>query len=157
MAEPLIATLDLPDARATEALGRQLARHLPGNTRGFMILLEGDLGAGKSTLARAVLRALGHKGPVPSPTYTLVEPYTIGGRTVYHVDLYRLSGGDELPYLGWTEMDDGLMLVEWPERAPSLAARGDVIVRLRYRGAGRAAELVAQSPRGRALMRPVMS
>ncbi|HEX2138540.1 MAG TPA: tRNA (adenosine(37)-N6)-threonylcarbamoyltransferase complex ATPase subunit type 1 TsaE [Woeseiaceae bacterium] len=157
MAESLTATLDLPDARATEALGQQLARHLPEDTRGFMILLEGELGSGKSTLARAMLRALGHRGPVPSPTYTLVEPYTIGGRTVYHVDLYRLTDGGELPYLGWTEMDDGLMLVEWPERAPSLAARGDLIVRLRYLGTGRAAEVVAQSPRGRALLRPVMS
>ena len=153
----MTATLDLPDARATEALGRQLARHLPEDTRGFMILLEGDLGSGKSTLARAVLRALGHTGPVPSPTYTLVEPYTISGRAVYHVDLYRLTDGSELPYLGWTEIDDGLLLVEWPERAPSLAGRGDLIVRLRYRGAGRAAELLAQSPGGRALMRSVMS
>ncbi len=156
MAEPLTAALDLPDARATEALGRRLARHLPEDTGGFMILLEGDLGAGKSTLARALLRALGHAGPVPSPTYTLVEPYAIGGRTVYHVDLYRLTGGAELPYLGWSDMEDGLVLVEWPERVPSLASRADLIVRLRYRGAGRAAELVAPSPSGFQAVRSVM-
>ena len=153
MAEPLTATRDLPDVQATEALGRRLAESLPDDTRGFTILLEGDLGAGKSTLARALLRALGHPGPVPSPTYTLVEPYTIGERTVYHVDLYRLTDGGELSYLGWADMDDGLVLVEWPERVPALASRADLTVRLRYRGDGRAAELVAHTPRAIALIR----
>lgn len=154
MPESLSFKLELPDAPATEALGQQLAAHLPADTRGFAILLEGDLGAGKSTLARALLRALGHAGPVPSPTYTLVEPYAIGGRTVYHVDLYRLTGGGELPYLGWADLDDGLVLVEWPERVPALASRADVAVRLEYRDAGRAAEVVALSPRG---LEPVRS
>lgn len=153
MAEPVTATLDLPDAKATEALGCRLAQGLPDDTRGFTILLEGELGSGKSTLARALLRALGHEGAVPSPTYTLVEPYTLGGRTVYHVDLYRLRDGGELPYLGWADMDDGLVLVEWPERVPALASRADLTVRLRYRGDGRAAELAAHTPRGAALIR----
>ncbi len=155
MAEPLNVKRELPDAAATEALGCELAAQLPADTRGFMILLEGDLGAGKSTLARALLRALGHAGPVPSPTYTLVEPYAIAGRTVYHVDLYRLTGGGELPYLGWADLDDGLVLVEWPEREPALASRADVAVRLQYRGAGRAAEVVALSPRGLGPVRSV--
>lgn len=153
MAEPVTATRDLPDAQATEALGRRLAEALPDDTRGFTILLEGDLGAGKSTLARALLRALGHAGPVPSPTYTLVEPYTIGERTVYHVDLYRVTDGGELPYLGWADLDDGLVLVEWPERVPAVAARADLTVRLRYRGDGRTAELVAHTPRAATLIR----
>lgn len=156
MAESLTGTLELPDAQATEALGRALARHLPDDTRGFTILLQGDLGAGKSTLARALLRALGHDGAVPSPTYTLVEPYAIGGRTVYHVDLYRLTGGGELPYLGWSDLDDGLVLVEWPERVPALASRADVTVRLRYQGSGRAAEIEAHNPRGLESVRPVL-
>lgn len=153
MAEPVTATLDLPDVQATEALGCRLAQGLPDDIRGFMILLEGELGAGKSTLARALLRALGHEGAVPSPTYTLVEPYTLGRRTVYHVDLYRLRDGGELPYLGWADMHDGLVLVEWPERVPALASRADLTVRLRYRGNGRTAELAAQTPRGAALIR----
>ena len=153
MAEPVTATRDLPDVQATEALGRGLAEALPRDTRGFTILLEGDLGAGKSTLARALLRTLGHAGPVPSPTYTLVEPYTIGERTVYHVDLYRLRDGGELPYLGWADMDDGLVLVEWPERVPALASRADLTVRMRYQGDGRAAELVAHTRRAAALIR----
>jgi tRNA threonylcarbamoyladenosine biosynthesis protein TsaE len=157
MAEPLSAAVELANARATEALGGRLARNLPADTRGWTILLQGELGAGKSTLARAMLRALGHRGPVPSPTYTLVEPYDIAGRTVYHVDLYRLSDGGELPYLGWSDMDDGLMLIEWPERVPSLERRADVSVRLQYRGAARTAELAALSPRGLSALRPVIS
>jgi tRNA threonylcarbamoyladenosine biosynthesis protein TsaE len=155
--QSLTARLDLPDVGATEALGRELAGRLPADTAGWTILLEGDLGSGKSTLARALLRALGHEGPVPSPTYTLVEPYDIDGRPVYHVDLYRLSDGSELPYLGWTDLDDGLRLIEWPERVPSLAAGADAAIRLRYRGAGRAAELSALSRRGLCLLRPVIS
>lgn len=145
--------VDLPDALATGMLGRQLAGRLPADTRGWMILLQGELGSGKSTLARAMLHALGHEGPVPSPTYTLVEPYDAAGRLIYHVDLYRLSDDSDLPYLGWTDMDDGLMLVEWPERAPSLESQADVTIRLRYRGAGRSAELVPLSRRGEALVR----
>lgn len=157
MAESLTTEVALPDAAATESLGRRLAARLPADTRGWIVLLEGELGAGKSTLARALLHALGHTGPVPSPTYTLVEPYELGGRQVYHVDLYRLTGPHELAALGWSELDDGLLLIEWPERAPSLAQRADLCIRLRYAGTGRTAELCARSPRGARLLDPVMS
>jgi tRNA threonylcarbamoyladenosine biosynthesis protein TsaE len=132
-------SLDLPDVAATEALGRRLAAALPLNTSGWMILLEGDLGTGKSTLARALLRGLGFDGTVPSPTYTLVEPYDIHGRVVYHVDLYRISGESELPFLGWTDLTHGLMLIEWPERVPGLRDRADVSIRLDVDGSGRKA------------------
>ena len=97
----------LPDEGATEALAERLAAALPGQTAGLTLLLRGDLGAGKSTFARALIRSLGHSGPVPSPTYTLVEPYDLPGGMVYHVDLYRVSSEDELRYLGWTELDEG--------------------------------------------------
>lgn len=156
MVEPLSVRVELPDPAATEALGRRLASLLPADSRGWTILLQGELGSGKSTLARALLSALGHAGPVPSPTYTLVEPYDIDGRVVYHVDLYRVSDTGELPYLGWSDMDDGLMLVEWPERAPSLAARADLAVALRYRGTGREATLSGSSARGAGLIDRVM-
>lgn len=140
--------MDLPDARATESLGRELAALLPADTRGWSVLLKGDLGSGKSTVARAMLREFGHNGPVPSPTYTLVEPYEIADRLVYHVDLYRLSGEGDLPYLGWTDMEDGLMLIEWPERAPLLENQADICLRLAFCGAGREALLVGLSGRG---------
>jgi tRNA threonylcarbamoyladenosine biosynthesis protein TsaE len=112
-----------------------------------MILLEGDLGSGKSTLARALLHGLGFDGPVPSPTYTLVEPYDVHGRTVYHVDLYRISGESELPFLGWTDLRDGLMLIEWPERAPGLHREADLVIRLDFADSGRNARITAMTER----------
>ena len=115
-------------------------------------MLEGDLGAGKSTFARALITAMGHTGTVPSPTYTLVEPYQLAGRIVYHVDLYRVADEEELRYLGWNELENGLRLVEWPDRAPGLAAGADLQVRLDYAGLARDAEISGLSSRGRAIV-----
>jgi tRNA threonylcarbamoyladenosine biosynthesis protein TsaE len=148
-------SLILPDAEATESLAATLARALPEDAGGWTILLEGELGAGKSTFARAMLKALGHEGTVPSPTYTLVEPYTFPNYTVYHIDLYRIESADELEFLGWTDLQDGLKLIEWPERAPQLGREADIRVRLRYDGAGRAAELEGLTVRGTAAVASV--
>ena len=141
----------LPDATATEQLAAKFAAALPDSLSGWMILLEGELGAGKSTFARAMLHAMGFTGTVPSPTYTLVEPYNIAENSIYHIDLYRISSTDELEYLGWTDMQDGLMLIEWPERIPGLVEDADVIVKLRYAGAGRDAEVSGISERAERL------
>ncbi len=138
----------LENPAATTRLGRILAAALPEDVRGWTFLLHGELGVGKSALARAFLHALGHEGPVPSPTYTLVEPYELPGLNVYHVDLYRIGDADELRYLGWNELDAGLRLVEWAERAPGLAAAADVDIRLEYKGVGRMASLRPLSSRG---------
>lgn len=140
--------VELPDASATERLGRALAEALPGDAAGWTVLLNGQLGAGKSTLVRAYLHARGHTGPVPSPTYTLVEPYEFPGLSVYHVDLYRVGDPEELRYLGFDELGTGLRLVEWPDRAPGLAEAADLDIRLDYRGSGRVARLEALSERG---------
>ena len=140
-------TLDLPDVAATGALGRALAAALAQPLAGWMILLEGELGSGKTTLARALLRALGHEGAVPSPTYTLVEPYELPGGRIYHVDLYRIVDESELPYLGLEEFGDGLCLVEWPQRAPALSRAADLRIRLACAGAGRSATLERLSER----------
>lgn len=142
----------LGDAEATAALAAQLNAVLPADTAGWTLLLEGELGAGKSTFARALVRAMGHRGAVPSPTYTLIEPYELPGRMVYHVDLYRVASEEELRYLGWTEIDDGLSLVEWPERAPDLLSSADLRLALSYADSGRDAELSALSPRGTELL-----
>jgi tRNA threonylcarbamoyladenosine biosynthesis protein TsaE len=141
----------LPDEPATAALAGRVARLLPGDITGWTLLLEGNLGTGKSTFARGFLRALGHRGPVPSPTYTLVEPYRLARGNVYHVDLYRVSSVEELRFLGWTELDDGLRLVEWPERAPDLAASADLRLCFDYEGSGRRVTLEGLSARGEAL------
>ena len=141
-------SLNLPDAEATASLATALASALPADAGGWTILLHGELGAGKSTFARAMLRSLGHEGLVPSPTYTLVEPYTLPDFSVYHIDLYRVNSVDELEFLGWSDLQDGLKLVEWPERAPRLLKLADIQIELRYEGEGRAADLKGLSERG---------
>jgi tRNA threonylcarbamoyladenosine biosynthesis protein TsaE len=143
----------LPDSAATEALGAQLApllRQRPGG----MIWLEGDLGAGKTTLARALLRALGVQGAVRSPTYTLVEPYELeGGLRILHLDLYRLAEPEELYGLG--VFDDAppaaWWLVEWPQRGQGVLPAPDLHLRLATDGEGRRAELELPAAWGAAL------
>jgi len=150
--ESLIQVVPLPDVAATEALGGALAQALPADSRGLSILLQGELGSGKSTLARAMLRALGHDGSVPSPTYTLVEPYNFAEYVAYHIDLYRISDPEELEFLGWSDLEDGLRLIEWPERVPGLLRQADLLIRLTYEGSGRAAKLSGLSARGNRLL-----
>lgn len=133
-------------------IARDLAAH-----EGFLgIALQGDLGAGKTTFARALLRGLGYQGRVPSPTYTLFEEYQIGDRQIGHLDLYRLGGEDELETLGlrdWLDRPRTWLLVEWPERAPRLAARCDLRLTLAFApGGGRRIRLQAQTPVGEQLL-----
>jgi tRNA threonylcarbamoyladenosine biosynthesis protein TsaE len=145
-------TFSLPEPGATDAFAERLVDALGDRPAGWLIALKGELGAGKSTLARAMLRAYGHDGAVPSPTYTLIEPYSFPGFDAYHVDLYRIADPEELDYLGWSDLSDGLCLVEWPERAPGLEARADLVIELSYAGEGRAAALRAGSDRGAELL-----
>lgn len=148
-------SLDLADETATQALGGALALALDAlgaaGEEGCLILLEGELGAGKTTLVRGLLRAAGHTGPVPSPTYTLVEPYEVGGKPLFHLDLYRIADPEELEYLGWRDMADAVSLVEWPQRAPALVARADLVIRLAHADGGRRAGIEALSATGRVL------
>ena len=144
--------LFLADEAATIEFAGQLLRRLPEKLAGWTLLLSGELGSGKSTFARAIISAAGHDGPVPSPTYTLVEPYSLPRAQIYHVDLYRVSDEEELRYLGWNELDDGFRMVEWPNRAPGLSAQADLELTLTYEGDGRRAELTGLSARGQALL-----
>ena len=143
--------LSLADASATEALANRVATALPDDSAGWLILLQGELGAGKSTLARAMVHSLGHEGAVPSPTYTLVEPYELASGPLYHVDLYRVADVEELEFLGWQDLREGCLLVEWPERAPAIAEQADLRILLEYDGDGRQATLTGISERGEAL------
>lgn len=147
----------LPDEAATRALGRLLA---PGLAPGMVIWLEGDLGAGKTTLARALLRALGYAGPVKSPTYTLVEVYAVSSLYLYHFDFYRLNDPDEFTDAGLDEYfrDDAVCLVEWPEKAGGFLRPADLALRLRFPpgapgGGGRSLDALAFSERGRACLK----
>jgi len=144
-------TLPLPDERATEALGAALARQCPPTA---VIYLEGDLGAGKTTLARGFLRALGHAGRVKSPTYSLLETYdTVSGRA-YHLDLYRLADPEETRWLGLDELETepGMVLVEWPGHGAGGLPAPDLTVALRHAGSGREARLAAHGAAGEALL-----
>ena len=122
----------LPDMAATESLGAQIAAGLaPGDA----VALEGDLGAGKTALARAILRALGVTGAVPSPTFTLVQHYETPQLRISHYDLYRIEAPEELDELGLDEaLSEGALLIEWPERARSRLPADTLRVRLEAAG-----------------------
>ncbi|HHW4678314.1 MAG TPA: tRNA (adenosine(37)-N6)-threonylcarbamoyltransferase complex ATPase subunit type 1 TsaE [Xylella sp.] len=138
----------LTDVAATERLGVVLAHSRP---RRAVLHLQGDIGAGKSTLARALLRALGVKGAIRSPTYTLVERYALAdGGEAWHLDLYRIGHADELDFLGLDEDDVALWLVEWPERGAGVLPSLDLEVALAVDGMGRHVWLRAVSTQGEA-------
>lgn len=136
----------LDDAEATEALGACLARSLPERA---VVYLHGDLGAGKSTLARALLRALGVTGAIRSPTYTLVEPYPLAaGGQALHLDLYRIGNPGELEFLGLDPQEARLWLVEWPERGQGALPPADLDIELAVEDDGRRCLLRARSDNG---------
>jgi tRNA threonylcarbamoyladenosine biosynthesis protein TsaE len=141
----------LHDEAGTLALGASLARAL---APGLTIHLHGDLGAGKTTLTRALLHAAGHAGHVRSPTYTLAEPYNIqlGGQAVeiIHFDLYRLASPEEFLDAGFREhfREDTICIVEWPEKAEGVLPAPDIKVLLSISGDGRDIELQGLSEQG---------
>ena len=132
--------LRLADAEATGALARGLAASRPAHA---VVWLQGGLGAGKSTLARAFLRELGVTGAIRSPTYTLVERYAIPGGEAAHLDLYRLADAGELDFLALDALaaDATLWLVEWPERGAGALPRADLRIALAIDGEARTAAL----------------
>lgn len=134
-----------------EALGGRLATALAA---GGVVHLHGDLGAGKTTLVRGLLRALGHEGSVRSPTYTLLETYARDGLRVHHLDLYRLSDPEELEYIGIRELfePDALCLIEWPEKGAGYLPTPDLALRIAIVGDGRELEAQACSARGGAML-----
>ncbi len=143
--------LALVDAAATEALGMALARAFPGAERRFAVLyLEGELGAGKTTCARSLLRGLGVVGLIRSPTFTLVEAYRLGALTCVHVDLYRLQGPVEVDELGLRDyLTPGcLLLIEWPEKGGHAVPAADLTLTLQYAHSGRRGALQAHTEFG---------
>lgn len=137
----------LADESSHVAFGEALGRVFAGLGR---IYLEGELGAGKTTLTRGILRAYGYKGAVKSPTYTLIEPYELEGRRIYHLDLYRLSDPEELEFIGGRDVldDDALCLVEWPSRGEGWLPQADLTIHLTVASTGRLATLEGHSQRG---------
>lgn len=143
--------IELPDPEATLAWSRLLgARLWPG----AILFLSGTLGAGKTSLCQGILSTLGHAGPVKSPTYTLVEPYTLTRGNVYHFDLYRLADPEELEWIGGRDYFDGesICLIEWPERGAGALPAPDLTLTLELAGSGRTLLIAAGSERARALL-----
>jgi tRNA threonylcarbamoyladenosine biosynthesis protein TsaE len=141
---------DLPDSAATESLGAALAHAFTASRTGAVLFLRGELGSGKTTCARSLLHALGVTAIVRSPTYTLVDTYTVGDLNCVHVDLYRLRSSAEVEELGLRDLTGPgyLMLVEWPEKGGDAVPHVDVDLRLQYAGESRAASLRAVSEVG---------
>lgn len=138
----------LADETATVDFGRLLGQALMAN---MVVFLRGELGAGKTTLVRGVVGALGHSGAVKSPTYTLVEPYEFADVTVYHFDLYRLADPEELEYIGIRDYfgPNGISLIEWDERGAGMLPAPDIIIELQRSDEGRDVTMLSYSDKGR--------
>ena len=150
--------LRLPDEQATLALGAALASVLQQGDPGALIYLSGDLGAGKTTLSRGLLRGLGFSGRVKSPTYTLVELYVVSRLNLYHFDFYRFGEPEEWQEAGFRDLfnETNICLVEWPEKAGELLPPPDLWITLKpTTDQGREANIVATSARGLQMM-PVL-
>ena len=144
--------LFLADEAASMSLAARLAPLLMDL---HLVTLRGDLGAGKTTLVRGMLSALGYSGRVKSPTYTLVEPYEIDSKTVFHFDLYRLTDPEELEYIGFSDYLDetSLCLVEWPEKAAGMLPVADLDISLVMKDSGREVSLGAETEAGKRVVK----
>ena len=140
-------TLYLADEQAMSDFGARIARITQGHG---LIFLEGNLGMGKTTLSRGIIRGLGHVGAVKSPTFTLVEPYEIGDVRAFHFDLYRLVDPEELEFLGIRDYFEGdaLCLIEWPQRGAGVLPKADLDITISPRAGGRSLLLRSHSAKG---------
>lgn len=139
------------DEPAMTEWAARLADHLDG---GLVIYLRGDLGVGKTTFARALLRALGVQERIKSPTYSVVESYPLADGEAHHLDLYRIADAEEIHWLGVDELLDSnaLVLVEWPQKGVGMLPAADLTVYLRHAGEEREVAVSATSARGQALL-----
>lgn len=136
---------NLDDENQTLVFGAKLAKALPQKA---LVFLDGPLGAGKTTLVRGLLRELGHQGSTKSPTYTLVEPYELTDRRIYHFDLYRVNDPEELEYMGIRDYleEQAVCLIEWPDKGKFVLPEPDLIIRLTYHGESRKVLVESQKP-----------
>jgi len=143
--------LSVADEAAMAELGERLAQ---ARVPGLIVYLNGDLGMGKTTLARGFIHSLGHAGAVKSPTYTLVEPYELSGLAVYHFDLYRLGNPEELEYMGVRDYFDGVSvcLVEWSERGMGVLPPADLVISIESEGLGRSVSLLPLNVSGESVV-----
>lgn len=146
----------IPDEGTMLRFGKKLAEVLVKQPKDNAIVLyfNGDLGAGKTTLTRGMVQGLGYQGNVKSPTYTLVEEYSIAGKMIYHFDLYRLADPEELEFMGIRDYfaDNTICLIEWAEKGADLLSPPDLLVNIGYAENARNIELVAQSTMGQQII-----
>jgi tRNA threonylcarbamoyladenosine biosynthesis protein TsaE len=149
----LSRTLRVANEDGMMQLGAALVEAMGSSHQG-VIYLKGDLGAGKTTLVRGLLRSLGVQGAVKSPTYTIVEPYELPGWNIYHFDLYRLSDPEELEYIGIRDYfgQDKLCLIEWPEQGEGTVPDADIELHIAHQNEGREVSLKAHSTWGEQIM-----
>ena len=142
--------IELPDEAETQRFGQDIANALTVFDQGLVVSLAGELGAGKTALTRAVLRALGVGGTVVSPSYTLIEPYVLDARRLLHMDLYRLADPEELEFIGIRDIDPETdwLFVEWASRGAGFLPPIDVEIELAYHGTGRSARLSPSTSAG---------
>ena len=140
----------LEDEQKMQAFGEKIAQVIGQINAPLLILLNGDLGAGKTTLSRGILNGLGHRGSVKSPTYTLVEPYDLEIGKVFHFDLYRLVDPEELYDIGFNDYltESQLCMIEWPDKGGSLLPNADISLQINSNGTGRQVILTAQTSLG---------
>jgi len=153
---PLISKqFTLSDEPETVAFGQQMAEFVKSNLdKGVIVYLNGDLGAGKTTLTRGFVQGMGHTGNVKSPTYTLVEPYELGVWRVYHFDLYRLADPEELEFMGIRDYfaQHCNCFIEWPEKGAGLLANPDLVINIEYQDEHRRLEISAYTDIGHQLV-----
>ncbi|GFE84495.1 tRNA (N6-adenosine(37)-N6)-threonylcarbamoyltransferase complex ATPase TsaE [Steroidobacter agaridevorans] len=162
MREPGTEILSVGSAEQMQVLGRAIAAAVDATDGTFIVALEGELGAGKTTLVGGILRSYGVTGPVRSPTYTLIEPYETAGRSIYHLDLYRLNDPDEVEPLGVRDLLTGsaLLLIEWPSRAAGSIPAADLWIDIAYPLAGtegREVRLTPHSLNGASVVRHIVA
>ncbi|WP_386685747.1 tRNA (adenosine(37)-N6)-threonylcarbamoyltransferase complex ATPase subunit type 1 TsaE [Lonepinella sp. MS14437] len=142
----------LANEQATCLFGEKLVKLIYNITdkNGFIIYLNGDLGAGKTTLSRGMIQGLGHQGNVKSPTYTLVEEYHLADRHIYHFDLYRLNDPEELEFMGIRDYftPHSICLIEWAEKGEGILNSADLLINMSYDNNARNIELIANSSLG---------
>ncbi|MAV27720.1 MAG: tRNA (adenosine(37)-N6)-threonylcarbamoyltransferase complex ATPase subunit type 1 TsaE [Gammaproteobacteria bacterium] len=152
----------LSDDATTERLGRLVQDAVTPSSSRWVVFLRGDLGAGKTTLVRGLMRGFGYDGAVKSPTFTLVEPYESDEYHVYHFDLYRLVDPEELEFVGLedyldAELPSTLILIEWPERGGSALPGADIEIDLEVTGTARRARLTGRSVKGLEAVASILS
>ncbi|MEW6990671.1 tRNA (adenosine(37)-N6)-threonylcarbamoyltransferase complex ATPase subunit type 1 TsaE [Colwelliaceae bacterium 6441] len=149
------STFALSNEQATVAMGNKIAKVVKDELKqGIVVYLNGDLGAGKTTITRGFVQGMGHTGHVKSPTYTLVEPYDLTEWQVYHFDLYRLGDPEELEFMGIRDYfnENCCCFIEWPEKGCGLLANADITINMAYQGDEREVEFHAHSAQGQKLL-----